>query len=121
VEFPQHGERDRIGKKTRVLVPTWIPAEKAREGGDWYFVKAMWNPSDDSTLSCLTNVFGRHDVVVYSPYGDSNAGLVRKFEHTWMKNSNGVRYEHWGEETALSIADEIAGCGARFAFVHPGE
>lgn len=99
------------GNKTRVLVPTWIPAEKFHDAGDWYFVKALWNPSDDRTQSCLTKVF--HDELI-SP-------RTLNQEEDLMRQLHGVRYVYWDEEWALAIADNIANCGGRFAFVHPGE
>ena len=99
------------GEKTRVLVPTWIPAEKSHNAGDWYFLKVMWNPADHHTLDCLTKLFHKELI----------SQRTIEQERELMKQKNGVRYIYWDEAWVLKLSDSVADCGAKFAFVHPGQ
>lgn len=99
------------GQKTRVLVPTWLPSESYHRAGDWYFVKATWNPDDDHVRSCLTNLF--HTELISSRTPEQEGDLMRQ--------KRGVRYVYWDEDWALSIAASIQRCGGGFSFVHPGQ
>ena len=77
--------------------------------GDRYYVKASWNPGDERTVRCLTELFNRELM--------SNRGLE---EEAKLMQGRSTRFAYWySKDWALRMAGLIRGCGAKAEFVHP--
>jgi hypothetical protein len=91
------------GAKTRILKPT------ASVQGDRYYVKASWNPSDQTVAACLTQLFNR-TLETSRTLDEERAAMTGKSQ----------RFVYWySKDWALSVSDDIRKCGATAEMVHP--
>jgi len=91
------------GAKTRIVKPT------ASAQGDRYYVKASWNPSDQTVGACLTQLFNR----------TLQTSRTLDDERAIMKGKS-QRFVYWySKDWALSVSDDITKCGGKADMVHP--
>jgi hypothetical protein len=88
------------GTKQRVLTPV------GSAGGDRYYVKAQWDPRNQTVVNCLTGVFNR-ELISTRSIDDERKLMAGRSE----------RIVFWyTQEWALGIADKIEACGGKATF-----
>jgi len=93
----------RSGEKQMMLTPV------GSAEGDRYYVKASWNPTDEGTAGCLTELFNRELMASRSLE-----------EERRLMSGRGERVAYWyTKEWAISMAEKIRDCGARASFPSP--
>ncbi len=101
-ELEQLKESIGNGDQSRVLTPT------ASNQGDRYYVEAEWDPADEETVQCLTNLFNS-DLI-------SNRTLEQEAQ---MMQGRSQRFVYWYSKAwALDVADRIEACGGNASFVN---
>jgi hypothetical protein len=95
----------RSGEKQQILAPV------GSEGGDRYYVKANWDPKDQKTAGCLTELFNKELI--------SSRTLL---EEQQMMSGRSERLVYWyTKDWALSMAEKIKACGGNASFPLPGK
>ncbi|HVO09173.1 MAG TPA: hypothetical protein VMX54_00350 [Vicinamibacteria bacterium] len=94
---------------TLAAQPTAVPVPTGSPQGDRYYVRATWDPKQQATVSCLTELFNR-ELASHRTIGDE-AALMR---------GRSSRVVFWyTKEWAAGIANSIRTCGATAEFVQP--
>ncbi len=91
----------RFGQRTRVLIPTgsWQ--------GDRYYVKVEWDATQETVVTCLTELFNKELRTDRTPE-----------EEERLMEGRTERYLYWySKEWALGIAEKVEQCGARANYV----
>jgi hypothetical protein len=103
----EHGFVQEVALLAKSRAGTRILHATASASGDRYYVRANWRRDDTATVSCLTKLFSE------ALLGDRSLAEERK-----LMDNRSSRLVYWYSKSwALSMADNIVDCGAKFSFV----
>lgn len=93
----------RSGAKQQILTPVGSAT------GDRYYVQANWDPNNEKTMKCLSELFNKELTSNRSPA-----------EEEKLMKGRSERIAYWyTKEWVLAMAEKIRGCGGKASFPKP--